>query len=137
MTGPDRAAHRSYEARHQEIEAETRSRLKELAAALGLDGDVSRRFVTAGVRVARFHAADCALAEHELRSGHSWPAEDKQTRDELQSTQWDAALTGVRDAVAEAATSPEAAAEEPETAGEPRRFKVRYQPISTISRPQQ
>lgn len=137
MTGPDRAAHRTYEARHKEIEAETRGRLKELANALGLDGDVRSRFMTAGLRVARFHAADSALAEHELRSGHSWPAEDKQARDELQASQWETVVDALREAVAEAAGREDVVAEEEPGGERPRRFEVRYQPISTISRPQE
>jgi hypothetical protein len=133
MTAPDRSAHRTYEERHREIDAETRARFRELAEILHIAPETRPAFIAAGLRAAHFHAADGALAEHELRSGHSWPAEDKQAREELQSRQWNAALSALREMVPPVA--PQAAKEEAPPPGETsRRRRGGYRPISSISK---
>jgi len=132
MTAPDRAAHRNYEERHREIDAETRARFRQLAELLDLPPAIRPAFIAAGLRASHLHAADSALAEHELRSGHSWPTEDHQAREELQAGQWAAELNALREAVPE---PPEPAGGAP-AAGEDRpRRRGGYRPISTISRP--
>jgi hypothetical protein len=134
MTAPDRSAHRTYEERHREIDAETRARFRELADILRIDPGIRPAFIAAGLRAAHFHAADCALAEHELRSGHSWPAEDKQAREELQSRQWNTSLSALRETVPPVA-APAAQEEAPPPGETSRPRRGGYRPISSISRP--
>ena len=136
MTAPDRAAHRTYEERHREIDAETRARFRQLAELLELPTELRPPFIAAGLRAAHFHAADSALAEHELRSGHSWPAEDKQTREELQSSQWEHVLNALREARPERKEAGGDRKEAPTPAAENKgRKRGGYRPISSISRP--
>lgn len=130
MVHPDRTAHAAYERRHREVDADTRERFAEVADVLGLEASLRSAFVATALKAAQFHAADCALADHELRSGRSWPAEDKLSREGIQARQWEAFVDQLR-----ATVGSRAAVDTPEPGSEPdRRYQVRYRPISSISR---
>jgi hypothetical protein len=132
MVHPDRIAHAAYERRHREVDAETRERFAEVADILRLEPPLRSAFIATCLKAAHFHAADCALVDHELRSGRSWPAEDKLSRDSIQSRQWEGFVDQLRATLQSRTPAPEGA---DTPAGETPRYQVRYRPISSISRP--
>ena len=131
MVNPDRSAHDAYTARHGEVDGDTRARFHQVADLLELQPPLRTAFIATCLKAAQLHAADCALVDHELRSGQSWPAEDRETRDEIQARQWEAFFTQLR-AAAEEGRDPEIV-DAPEEPAPP--FRVRYRPVASISRP--
>jgi hypothetical protein len=130
MVHPDRTAHDAYERRHREVDAAARARFAEVADVLGLEASLRSAFIATSLKAAQFLAAEYALADHELRTGRSWPAEDKLSHEGIQARQWEAFLDQLRATVG--STGP---GDESESApGEARRYQVRYRPISSISR---
>jgi primosomal protein N'' len=130
MVHPDRTAHDAYERRHREVDSDTRERLAEVADVLGLEASLRSAFIATCLKAAQFHAADYALVDHELRSGRSWPGEDRLAHEGIQARQWEAFMDQLR-----ATITPRTSAESAEPAsGETGRYQVRYRPISSISR---
>ena len=131
MTRPDREAHRVLEERHREVDGRLRRRIAEMAEVLQLSPAERQAFLLAGERAAHLHTADCALVDHEFRSGRSSPAEDEATREAIAEREWDASLGRLRTAVAAARAAAEAEAAPEE---EDRHYRVRYRPISRLTR---
>jgi hypothetical protein len=130
MSRLDRSAHRAYEERHREVDAEARRRFGEVAEALRLPPPARQTFVLACMQATHFHTADCTLVDHQFRSGRSWPAEAEAERATIQERQWATSLGELRSAVpAHRAAEPEAAGEE--TA--PTRTS-HYRPLASLTR---
>lgn len=70
------------------IEDTTRGRIRQVSDALGLTAMVRPAFSHAVLEVARLHAADMMLAQHEARTGHRWPVEDREANEEVHHVQW-------------------------------------------------
>lgn len=132
MTRPDREAHRLLEERHREVDRRLRRRITEVAQLLDVHPAARQAFVTACARAAHLHSADCALVDHEFRSGRSSPAEDEATREAVAEREWDQSLGQLRTALERAREA--ALAEEPPEEPD-RHYEVRYRPISGLTRP--
>ncbi|NIP83317.1 MAG: hypothetical protein GWM90_30465 [Gemmatimonadetes bacterium] len=137
MSRPDRAAHHAYEKRHREVDVRLRRRVTEIADAMDLAPSVRQAFLVACERAAHLHTADCALVDHEYRTGRSLPAEDEAAREAIQEREWVASMTRLNEALAEAREAEAAAAAE--AAGAPaeepeRRYQVHYQPLASLTR---
>lgn len=74
------------------IEDTTRGRIRQIADALDLTRGVRPAFCHAVLEAARLHAADLMLAQHEARTGHPWPGEDREAHEETHHVQWEHAL---------------------------------------------
>lgn len=133
MSRLDREAHRLLEQRHRDIDARFRRRVEEIASALDLSPLLRPRFVLACDEAARLRTADCALADHEFRSGRSSPVEDEIARDAAAEERWRAAL-----AILAAAAPRTARAGEGGKVGEGTKetaYSLRYRPLARITRP--
>lgn len=131
MSRLDRAEHRAYEDRHREVDAEARRRFGEIAGALRLPQPARQTFVLACMQATHFHTADCALVDHQFRSGRSWPAEAEAERAAIQERQWASTLDGFRGALADTRESGEAEVAEGER-GSAR--TSRYRPLASLTR---
>ena len=79
---------RDWSAAARAIEDVTRARIREIADALALTVAVRPAFCHAVLELARLHAADMMLAQHEARTGHAWPGEDREAHEATHEVQW-------------------------------------------------
>lgn len=132
MPRPDRSAHHLFEGCHREVDARLHRRLTEIAEALDLAPPLRLTFLAACERAAHLHSADCARVNYEFRSGRGASAEDELRREALHEEQWLESLGVLRDA----ATKERKAAEAEAMAKAPApRFRVKYQPLASITKP--
>lgn len=76
----------------RDIEDTTRGRIRQIADALDLTRAARPAFCHSVLELARLHAADVMLAQHEARAGHAWPGEEREANEEVHHVQWQQAL---------------------------------------------